>query len=76
MEGKDEKNADHFSTLAKNSVKFFYKRASQVLFCCFLPYCHDLCDNRRDTPIKTQKIAFHSCKLLRVMVYYRRIINL
>ena len=24
----------------------------------------------RDTPIKTQKIAFHSCKRLREMVYY------
>ncbi len=35
--GEDKKTLTIFSTLAKNSVKFFHKTASQGLFRCFLP---------------------------------------
>jgi hypothetical protein len=42
MEEEDKKTLTVFSTLAKNSVKFFYKRASQGLFRCILPFTRTL----------------------------------
>ena len=40
--GEDKKTLTIFSTLAKNSVKFFYKTASQVLFRYILPLTRTL----------------------------------
>ena len=55
--GEDKKKLTIFSTLAKNSVKFFsqnrFTRAFLLLFANIL----DLYRNRRDTPLKTQKIV-------------------
>ena len=53
--GEDKKTLTVFSTLAKNSVKFFsqkgFTRALSLLFANIL----DLCSNRRDTPCVNEK---------------------
>jgi hypothetical protein len=51
-DGEDKKTLTVFSTLAKNSVKFFLKTASQRLFRCFLPHPRPLPQPPRHAPKK------------------------
>ena len=71
--GEDKKKLTIFSTLAKNSVKFFsqnrFTRAFLLLFAIY-PTISAITATR---PLKRKKLPFRSCKRLREMVYYRSI---
>jgi hypothetical protein len=56
--GEDKKTLTIFSTLAKNSVKFFHKTASQGFLRCFLPLTRTSPQLPRHAPKKRKNPQF------------------
>ena len=72
MAGEDKKTLTIFSSLTKNSVKFFsqnrFTRAFLLLFATSLTSTATAATR----PLKLKKLSFRSCKRLREMVYYQK----
>ena len=71
MAGGDKKTLNIFSTLAKNSVKFFYKPLHKG-FSLLFATAPTTTATSATRPLKNEKkSAIRCCKRLREMVYYR-----
>ena len=56
MAGEDKKTLTIFSSLAKNSVKFFSQKGFTRAFSLLFANIPDLCSNCCDMPLKNEKI--------------------
>ena len=68
--GEDKKTLTIFSTLAKNSVKFFSQNRFTRAFLLLWATSSTFAATAATCPLKLKKLSFRSCKRLREMVYY------
>ena len=70
--GEDKKTLTIFSSLAKNSVKFFSHKGFTSAFLLLFATAPTTTATAATRPQKRKKLSFRSCKRLREMVYYQK----